>query len=146
MGDKNYRKRGGASDIKRLAIMADAATARIYQLEDQFCNGFNTQDFASAAACYRVDGTLMPPGIDEVKGRDEIGKFLKSFYESGSVHCECKILNLHKINESNIIELSHFTFKDKDGKVTAYGRWLVYWELIGDDWEITYDILSPNAS
>ena len=88
----------------------DPAVKRIHDREVDFCSNFNALDFEGAASCYRVEGVLMPPGIDAVNGRDKIAIFLQSFHTSGSVKVQCDPIDVHRLSEEKVFHYGHPLF------------------------------------
>jgi uncharacterized protein (TIGR02246 family) len=67
---------GGAASAPGLS---DADRNTLRQNDEAFAKAANAKNFASMAANYADDATVMPPNGEAVKGRDAIQKWLSAF-------------------------------------------------------------------
>jgi len=113
----------------------------IHDLEAVFVESYNKQDFAKAASLYGDKGQLCPPGMKAKIGQHEVADTLKAFYDSGAVKLEVEIVEVRAMGENDVLEVSRYTFLDKDGNKARYGTWMVNWYKLGDIWVIRYDVV-----
>jgi len=106
------------------------------QLGAQFAKG----DAAVISQMYSADATVLPPGSDMVKGRENIEKLWKGAID-GMTDLRITTKEVLPLSGDAVREIGTFTAKTKgDNSQDIAGKFSVLWVREGGSWKINTDI------
>jgi len=106
------------------------------QLGAQFAKG----DAAVISQMYSADATVLPPGSDMVKGRENIEKLWKGAID-GMTDLRITTKEVLPLSGDAVREIGTFTAKTKgDNSQDIAGKFTVLWVRDGGSWKINTDI------
>ena len=106
------------------------------QLGAQFAKG----DAAVISQMYSADATVLPPGSDMVKGRENIEKLWKGAID-GMTDLRITTKEVLPLSGDAVREIGTFTAKTKgDNSQDIAGKFTVLWVREGGSWKINTDI------
>ena len=106
------------------------------QLGAQFAKG----DAAVISQMYSADATVLPPGSDMVKGRENIEKLWKGAID-GMTDLRITTKEVLPLSGDAVREIGTFTAKTKgDKSQDIAGKFSVLWVREGGSWKINTDI------
>ena len=106
------------------------------QLGAQFAKG----DAAVISQMYSADATVLPPGSDMVKGRENIEKLWKGAID-GMTDLRITTKEVLPLSGDAVREIGTFTAKTKgDNSQDTAGKFTVLWVRDGGSWKINTDI------
>lgn len=106
------------------------------QLGAQFAKG----DAAVISQMYSADATVLPPGSDMVKGRENIEKLWKGAID-GMTDLRITTKEVLPLSGDAVREIGTFTAKTKgDNSQDIAGKFTVLWVREGGNWKINTDI------
>ena len=106
------------------------------QLGAQFAKG----DAAVISQMYSADATVLPPGSDMVKGRENIEKLWKGAID-GMTDLRITTKEVLPLSGDAVREIGTFTAKTKgDNSQDIAGKFTVLWMREGGSWKINTDI------
>jgi ketosteroid isomerase-like protein len=106
------------------------------QLGAQFAKG----DAAVISQMYSADATVLPPGSDMVKGRENIEKLWKGAID-GMSDLQITTKEVLPLSGDAVREIGTFTAKTKgDNSQDIAGKFTVLWVREGSSWKINTDI------
>jgi len=106
------------------------------QLGAQFAKG----DAAVISQMYSADATVLPPGSDMVKGRENIEKLWKGAID-GMTDLRITTKEVLPLSGDAVREIGTFTAKTKgDNSQDIAGKFTVLWVREGASWKINTDI------
>lgn len=102
------------------------------------------QDAAAIARLYTVDGWLLPPYQDVVRGRKEI----QTFWEVALILGGLRGMTLTTIEVEGMgdtaYEVGTYVFKNDGGKILDEGKFIVIWKLVDGEWKVHRDISNSS--
>jgi len=106
------------------------------QLGAQFAKG----DAAVISQMYSADATVLPPGSDMVKGRENIEKLWKGAID-GMTDLRITTKEVLPLSGDAVREIGTFTAKTNgDKSQDIAGKFSVLWVIEGGSWKINTDI------
>jgi ketosteroid isomerase-like protein len=106
------------------------------QLDAQFAKG----DAAVISQMYSSDATVLPPGSDMVKGRENIAKLWKGAID-GMTDLRITTKEVLPLSGDAVREIGTFSAKTKgDNSQDIAGKFTVLWVREGGSWKINTDI------
>ncbi len=125
---------------------ADVA-AEVEASNTEFEKAFNSGDAAGVARRYTEDAVLLPPGMPNVVGRDDIEAMWQGFMDSGAQELELKAESVDAYGEA-AVETGSFSLSapGADGDLTPMsGKYLVVWRQDGEGaWRMHQDIWNDD--
>lgn len=102
------------------------------------------QDATAIANLYTVDGWMLPPNQDFVRGREEIAKFWEvALMLGGDRGMTTTTIEVDGAGDT-ANEVGRYVFKSDDGKVVDEGKFIVIWKLVDGEWKLHRDIFNSS--
>lgn len=105
---------------------------------------FNIRDTAAIGAVYAPNGSLMPPNMEAVTGREAIEAFWAEFLASG---------NILAIKESQVrasgnigYRVGTFTIASPHNELVDKGKYIEVWHHMDGGWQLMYDIFNSDRA
>jgi uncharacterized protein (TIGR02246 family) len=118
--------------------------AAIQQLNDRLAEAFNTGDAAGVAAMYTQDAVVLPPGMEMIRGRDDIQAMWQGAAEQMG-DLKLTTTDVKPLGDSAVREIGTATAKTDGGQPQDIAiKYVVIWEKVGDEWKIATDIWNTN--
>jgi ketosteroid isomerase-like protein len=103
---------------------------------------FNIRDTAAIAAIYAPNGSLMPPNMEAVNGREAIETFWVEFLASGNI---LAIKGTQVRASGNIgYRVGTFTIASPHNELVDRGKYIEVWHHDGTGWQLMYDIFNSD--
>lgn len=119
------------------ALAQDQAT--IQDLENQLAEAVGAGDGEAAAALYAEDGTLVPPGMEPVEGREAIAGFWSGASE-GLESISLTTDSVTPLGEGYAQEIGSYRLTPSGNAEEATGHYVVVWQETDEGWVIKTDI------
>jgi uncharacterized protein (TIGR02246 family) len=104
-----------------------------------------TRDPAAIADLYTVDGMVLPPRQESVRGRDAIRRFWEVSLADGG-DAQMTIATVEVDGRGDIAyEVGTYTFTKQDGTVLDHGKFIVVWKLVEGEWQVHRDIYNSSV-
>ena len=128
---------GGGSQIETdLAGLRDMGDALQVQL--------NIRDTAAIAAIYAANGSIMPPNVETVTGREAIEVFWGEFLASGNI---INIRGNQVRGNGNIgYRVGTYTVASPHNELIDRGKYVEVWHHTDDGWRMMYDIYNSDRA
>ena len=127
---------GGAQIETDLAGLRDMGDALQVQL--------NIRDTAAIAAIYAPNGSIMPPNLETVTGREALEAFWVEFLSTGN------ILNISanqvRANGNIGYRVGTYTIASPHNELIDKGKYVEVWHHMDDGWRLMYDIFNSNRA
>lgn len=127
---------GGAQIETDLAGLQDMGDALQVQL--------NIRDTAAIAAIYAPNGSIMPPNVETVTGREALEAFWVEFLSTGN------ILNISanqvRANGNIGYRVGTYTIASPHNELIDKGKYVEVWHHMDDGWRLMYDIFNSNRA
>jgi len=127
---------GGAQIETDLAGLQDMGDALQVQL--------NIRDTAAIAAIYATNGSIMPPNVETVTGREALEAFWVEFLSTGN------ILNISanqvRANGNIGYRVGTYTIASPHNALIDKGKYVEVWHHMDDGWRLMYDIFNSNRA
>ena len=127
---------GGAQIETDLAGLRDMGDALQVQL--------NIRDTAAIAAIYATNGSIMPPNVETVTGREALEAFWVEFLSTGN------ILNISanqvRANGNIGYRVGTYTIASPHNELIDKGKYVEVWHHMDDGWRLMYDIFNSNRA
>jgi len=127
---------GGAQIETDLAGLQDMGDALQVQL--------NIRDTAAIAAIYATNGSIMPPNVETVTGREALEAFWVEFLSTGN------ILNISanqvRANGNIGYRVGTYTIASPHNELIDKGKYVEVWHHMDDGWRLMYDIFNSNRA
>jgi len=127
---------GGAQIETDLAGLRDMGDALQVQL--------NIRDTAAIAAIYAPNGSIMPPNVETVTGREALEAFWVEFLSTGN------ILNISsnqvRANGDIGYRVGTYTIASAHNELIDKGKYVEVWHHMDDGWRLMYDIFNSNRA
>jgi ketosteroid isomerase-like protein len=127
-----------------LPAYADAVRPAIAAANVRFSAAAGKGDGAGLAALYAVDGQVLPPGSDVIRGNDAIQKFWQGALDSGIAGVSLKTLEVFA-HGSTATEVGQYELRDKAGHAIDHGKYIVIWRHEGGQWKLLRDMFSTSV-
>jgi ketosteroid isomerase-like protein len=127
---------GGAqieADVAGLRDMGDALQVQL-----------NIRDTAAIAAIYAPNGSIMPPNMEMVTGREALDAFWVEFLASGN------IINVKpnqvQANGNIGYRVGTYTIASPHNELIDKGKYVEVWHHIDEGWRLMYDIFNSDRA
>ncbi len=126
-----------ASERVDYRAQIDAANRKVHET-------LALQDAAAIANLYTVDGWMLPPNQDFVKGHKEI----QTFWEVALILGGLRGMTITTIEVEGAGDTAHevgtYVFKSDDGRILDQGKFIVVWKLVDGEWKLHRDISNSS--
>ncbi len=127
---------GGAQIEADLAGLRDMGDALQVQL--------NIRDTAAIAAIYAPNGSIMPPNVEAVTGREAIEAFWVEFLATGNI---VNIKDNQVRANGNIgYRVGTYTVASPHNELVDKGKYVEVWHHMDDGWRLMYDIFNSDRA
>ena len=127
---------GGAQIETDLAGLRDMGDALQVQL--------NIRDTAAIAAIYAPNGSIMPPNLETVTGREALEAFWVEFLATGN------IVNIKgdqiRANGNIGYRVGTYTVASPHNELVDKGKYVEVWHHMDDGWRLMYDIFNSDRA
>lgn len=103
---------------------------------------FNIRDTAAIAAIYAPNGSLMPPNMEAVVGREAIETFWVEFLASGNI-LGIKATQV-RANGDIGYRVGTYTIASPHNELVDRGKYVEVWHHTDAGWSLTYDIFNSD--
>ncbi len=124
-------------------IQSNDIRAAIAAANDVFMATFKSGDVAGVAALYTLDGQVLPPNMDFVKGQQKIQDLWQALMDMGIKEVELEIIEVEGHGDT-AIEVSKFTLLGEAGQVLDRGKYIVIWKYDHGRWKLHRDIFNTS--
>ena len=138
--------------LTMLAIVVLAACGEGQQIEtdlgglrdmgDTLQVQFNIRDTAAIAAIYAPNGSLMPPNMEAVTGREAIETFWVEFLASGNI-LGIKATQVRASGDLGY-RVGTYTIASPHNELVDRGKYIEVWHHTDGGWQLTYDIFNSD--
>jgi ketosteroid isomerase-like protein len=120
------------------------ARVGIEKTNRQFEEAFNRQDAGALANLYTTSALLMPPGSENVSGRDAVREFWAGVFATGA---DGVVLTTTEVNSMGdaAVELGTATLR-VGGEEVDEGRYAVVWRKVGESWMLHRDLWNSSRT
>ena len=118
-------------------VQIDAANRKVHET-------LATRDPAAIANLYTVDGMVLPPRQESVRGRDAIRKFWEASLAGGDAEMTIATVEVEG-REDTAYEVGTYVFRAPDGRVLDHGKFIVIWRLVESEWKLHRDIYNSSV-
>jgi|SRR5579875_1345247 len=101
----------------------------------QFAEAFNRKDTDALVAMFAEQGSVMPPGLRTITGRESIGNFWRSTVERAS-ELSLTSRSLKPLGPDVARQQGRIGMKLGEGAQDLTGKFLLLWEKSADGWVI----------
>ncbi len=127
---------GGAQIETDLAGLRDMGDSLQVQL--------NIRDTAAIAAIYAANGSIMPPNIETVTGREALEAFWVEFLSTGNI-VNIKA-NQVRANGNIGYRVGAYTIASPHNELIDKGKYVEVWHHMDDGWRLMYDIFNSDRA
>ena len=127
---------GGAQIETDLAGLRDMGDALQVQL--------NIRDTAAIAAIYATNGSIMPPNVETVTGREALEAFWVEFLSTGNILSISA--NQVRANGNIGYRVGTYTIASPHNELIDKGKYVEVWHHMDDGWRLMYDIFNSNRA
>ncbi len=113
--------------------------ALIQHIEHAFATGKATD----IADCYSDAGMLLPPGLDFIKGKEEIRAFWQEAIDIGIKQLKLDVITIEQHGDT-AIEMSRYTMLGESDHVIDRGKGIVIWKHEQGTWKLFRDIWTTS--
>lgn len=121
------------ADLAGLRDMGDALQVQI-----------NIRDTAAIAAIYATNGSIMPPNLETVTGREALDAFWVEFLATGN------ILNIKakqvRANGDIGYRVGSYTIASPHNELIDRGKYVEVWHHGNEGWRLMYDIFNSDRA
>jgi ketosteroid isomerase-like protein len=104
----------------------------------------NIRDTAAIAAIYAPNGSIMPPNVEAVTGRDAIEAFWVEFLATGNI---VNIKGSQVQASGNIgYRVGTYTVASPHNELIDRGKYVEVWHHMDDGWHLMYDIFNSDRA
>ncbi len=127
---------GGAQIETDLAGLRDMGDSLQVQL--------NIRDTAAIAAIYAPDGSIMPPNVETVTGREALEAFWVEFLSTGNIIN----INANQVRANGNIgyRIGAYTIASPHNELIDKGKYVEVWHHMDDGWRLMYDIFNSDRA
>ena len=127
---------GGAQIETDLAGLRDMGDSLQVQL--------NIRDTAAIAAIYAPNGSIMPPNVKTVTGREALEAFWVEFLSTGNIIN----INANQVRASGNIgyRVGAYTIASPHNELIDKGKYVEVWHHMDDGWRLMYDIFNSDRA
>ncbi len=127
---------GGAQIETDLAGLRDMGDSLQVQL--------NIRDAAAIAAIYAPNGSIMPPNVETVTGREALEAFLVEFLSTGNIIN----INANQVRANGNIgyRVGAYTIASPHNELIDKGKYVEVWHHMDDGWRLMYDIFNSDRA
>jgi uncharacterized protein (TIGR02246 family) len=108
----------------------------------------NIKDAATIGNLYAEDATLLPPGSEAIKGRQNIQQFWQGFFDAGASDAQIRSLEVNSVGDT-AYEIGAYEANvpaPQGGIVRSQGKYVVIWKRQPDGGlKILVDIFNANS-
>ncbi len=121
------------TDLAGLRDMGDALKVQL-----------NIRDTAAIAAIYAPNGSIMPPNIETVTGREALEAFLVEFLSTGNIVS----INANQVRANGNIgyRVGTYTIASPHNELIDKGKYVEVWHHMDDGWRLMYDIFNSDRA
>lgn len=127
---------GGAQIETDLAGLRDMGDSLQVQL--------NIRDTAAIAAIYAPNGSIMPPNVETVTGREALEAFWLEFLSTGNIIN----INANQVRANGNIgyRVGTYTIASPHNELIDKGKYVEVWHHMDDGWRLMYDIFNSDRA
>ena len=127
---------GGAQIETDLAGLRDMGDSLQVQL--------NIRDTAAIAAIYAPNGSIMPPNVKTVTGREALEAVWVEFLSTGNIIN----INANQVRASGNIgyRVGAYTIASPHNELIDKGKYVEVWHHMDDGWRLMYDIFNSDRA
>ncbi len=123
-------------------IEADLAGLR--DMGDTLQVQLNIRDTAAIAAIYAPNGSIMPPNVETVTGREALDAFWVEFLATGNI---VNIKDTQVRASGNIgYRVGTYTVASPHNELLDKGKYVEVWHHMDDGWRLMYDIYNSDRA
>lgn len=127
---------------ERPQVEADLAGLR--DMGDALQVQLNIRDTAAIAAIYATNGSIMPPNVETVTGREALDAFWVEFLATGN------ILNIKanqvRANGDIGYRVGSYTIASPHNELIDRGKYVEVWHHGNEGWRLMYDIFNSDRA
>jgi ketosteroid isomerase-like protein len=120
------------------------AREAIAKANDAFMTAFERGEAGRLAALYTEGGQVLAPEKDIVTGKADIETFWKGAMTSGIKRVQLKTLDVDEKGQM-ALEVGTATLYGEDGELIDKAKYLVVWQLEGNQWKLHRDMWNAGA-
>lgn len=94
---------------------------------------------------YTEDARILSPGNEVIEGKEAIGKYWQSVFDSGEFCMDLETVDIEVINETGI-EQGTYRMTDQNAELVDRGKYIVIWKKIDGVWKLHRDISHSDES
>ena len=121
--------------------MASDVKSQIETRDREFCEIFARADPQALAALYTIDGVLLAPGMDVMRGRVAISGFWQGVFGMGLKEAELSPTDVEDLGQT-AVEVGTYVLKAEGGVEADHGKYMVVWKWVDGKWHLDRDIYS----
>lgn len=127
---------GGAQIETDLAGLRDMGDSLQVQL--------NIRDTVTIAAIYAPNGSIMPPNVETVTGREALEAFWVEFLSTGNIIN----INANQVRANGNIgyRVGTYTIASPHNELIDKGKYVEVWHHMDDGWRLMYDIFNSDRA
>lgn len=115
----------------------------IKSANEEFVKRFREAQFNQLAELYTTDGTVLPPNMETIKGRELIAGLWQAVYNMG-----IKSVRIESVEVENCghlaLEVGLFELYGSDWQLLDKGKYLVIWKQENGIWKLHRDIFNSS--
>ena len=117
----------------------------IREVNNSFEECFGNSDAAAIASLYTNDATLMPPGLNFIKGTEAIKAFWQEAMNMGIKQAMLETLEVQQ-HDNVAIETGTYSLFGEGQMMLDKGKYLVVWKKENGKWRLHKDIWNTSMS
>ncbi|HEV7346818.1 YybH family protein [Telluribacter sp.] len=123
----------------------ESIIGQIRRCNDAFEAAFTRQDSEALAELYTNEGSLLPPGAGELKGKQAIRDFWQGAMQLGVAKARLTTGEAEEHGDT-ATEIGNFVLSSATGDQIDHGKYLVIWKRQNDRWYLHRDIWNSSQS
>ena len=116
----------------------------IISANDTFMATYKRGDAAGMADLYTVNGQLLPPNSDVIRGRAGIQTFWQGLMDAGIKEANLETVEVEGHCDT-ATEVGRFVVIGEGGQTLGNGKYIVLWKREGGEWRLHRDIWNSSV-
>lgn len=117
--------------------------AAIVKQTESFERAVEKQDALSLASLYNKNGELYAPTIPLIKGQRQVAAFWDHVFTKGLKKADLQTIKIEG-SEYNLTESGKYKLFGGEGQLLDFGKYIVIWEKVDNQWKIKHDIFNSS--